>query len=230
MIETRAVLRAVILLRQSDPEIKFEVFRRLNTGGVRLNPQEIRNSTYTGPLNDLILDLSENTAFRRLLGVKDEKTSAIAREMRDAEFVLRYFTFSDTYSTFTGGMMRQMDHFMAENQHMPAAGLEAARARFMSALEFVEAAFGPRAFRRWSPESGLWREQVLASLFDAQMFAAQTWSPETLRPHQEAIVKGLQDLFSDADFRKSIDAATNTPALFKARVKAVQDLLSRVAN
>src|ERR1051325_861070 len=46
ILKTRVFLRAVIILRQSDPDIKFEVFRRLNTGGVRLNAQEIRNSVY----------------------------------------------------------------------------------------------------------------------------------------------------------------------------------------
>ena len=72
VIRTRPTLRAVIILRQSDEDIKFEVFRRLNTGGVTLNPQEIRNSTSPGPLNDLILELSENKLFHQLLGVKTQ--------------------------------------------------------------------------------------------------------------------------------------------------------------
>jgi hypothetical protein len=59
VIRTRPTLRAIIILRQSDEDIKFEVFQRLNTGGVSLNPQEIRNSAYPGPLNDFILEISE---------------------------------------------------------------------------------------------------------------------------------------------------------------------------
>jgi hypothetical protein len=118
VIETRGVLRAVIVLRQSSSDIKFEVFQRLNTGGVRLNPQEIRNSTYPGTLNNVILDLSENADFRRLLRVKDERTSAIVREMRDAELVLRYFTFSATWETFSSGMMRHMDEHMSSHQEI----------------------------------------------------------------------------------------------------------------
>ena len=226
VIQTRAVLRAVIVLRQSDTDIKFEVFRRLNTGGVRLNPQEIRNSTYPGPLNDLILELSESQTFRRLLGVKDERSSAIVREMRDAEFVLRYFTFADTYATFTGGMMRQMDRFMAANQHMDASGLGKLRERFLRTLSLVEAAFGAHAFRRWSPERATWRDQVVASLFDAEMFGVEGGVADDLRSRQDAIIAGVQHLFSDADFRKSIDAATNTPALFRARIASVQGVIT----
>jgi hypothetical protein len=69
VIRTRANLRATIILRQSDKDIKFEVFQRLNTGGLRLNPQEIRNSTWPGPLNNLILVLSEERRFHRLLSI-----------------------------------------------------------------------------------------------------------------------------------------------------------------
>ncbi len=48
VLRTRASLRAIILLRLSDPYIKYHVFQRLNTGGVRLNSQEVRNVAFEG--------------------------------------------------------------------------------------------------------------------------------------------------------------------------------------
>ena len=45
--------------------------------------------------------------------------------MRDAEFVLRYFTFRDNWDTFRGGMMRHMDEFMATNQKLSETRLKA---------------------------------------------------------------------------------------------------------
>lgn len=232
VIETRAVLRAVIVLRQSDADIKFEVFRRLNTGGVRLNPQEIRNSTWPGPLNDLVLDLSESKDFRRILGVgqKDERTSAIVREMRDAEFVLRYMTFADTWATFSGGMMRQMDTYMSKNQNASRGDLARLRARFVSTLSAVEAAFGEGAFRRWQPDKGAWRKPVVASLFDAQMFAAQEFDPQALRRARTRILKTYKALFDDPEFRRAIDAATNTPSLFKARIEGLRSVLAQATQ
>ena len=110
VIKTRPTLRSIIILRQSDVDIKFEVFQRLNTGGVQLNPQEIRNSTYPGPLNNMILELSVNKKFHALLGIRNREKSAIYKEMRDAELVLRYLTFKDTWQSFSGGMKRYMDH------------------------------------------------------------------------------------------------------------------------
>ena len=130
IIETRATLRAIIILPQSQPVVKFEVFKRLNTGGVKLNPQEIRNSTFPGPLNDLILKLSTLPEFHRLLNITDRNKSALYREMRDAEFVLRYFAFRDSWKDFTRGMMRVMEDFMSDHQHMDAGELDAASTDF----------------------------------------------------------------------------------------------------
>jgi hypothetical protein len=228
VLQTRAALQAVIILRQSDQDVKFEVFQRLNTGGVKLNPQEIRNSTWPGPFNNLVLDLSTSKSFHRLLGITNQQRSAIYKEMRDAELVLRYFTFRDTWATFSGGMKRRMDDFMAGHQGVDAAVIEEMRADFLHTLEVVGTAFGEYAFRRWVPEKGQWRRQVLASLYDAQMFAARGLNANGFSGKEETVVSRMKTLFDNADFRRSIDAATNTPMLFRSRIKVIRSMLQEV--
>jgi hypothetical protein len=169
ILETRANLRAVIILRQSDPDIKYQVFQRLNTGGIRLNPQEIRNSAWPGKLNDMILEESVTSDFHKLLGIRDRNKSAIYSEMRDAEFVLRFLTFRNNWDTFSGGMGRKLDTFMADHHDMPMNEVEEARAAFRTAARKARVAFGENAFQRWSPEKQSWRRQVLASLYDAEI-------------------------------------------------------------
>ncbi|WP_083587079.1 DUF262 domain-containing protein [Agrococcus sp. Marseille-P2731] len=230
IIGTRANLRATIILRQSDREVKFEVFRRLNTGGVSLNPQEIRNSTWPGPLNELLLDLSENETFRRMLGMGKPATSTLFKEMRDVELVLRFFAFREDWATFTGGMAKRLDRFMADNQRANSAALDEMRASFIRTLETVEAVFGATAFRRFNPDSNTWRKPVLAALFDAQMFAAMAWETGELEPHAQAIQAGYQDLFAHPEFRQAIDAATNTPARFRSRIEIMRHLLHDTAS
>lgn len=230
VIKTRPTLRAIIILRQSDEDVKFEVFQRLNTGGVRLNPQEIRNSTYTGSLNNTILDLSVNRQFHRLLGIKNKENSAIYQEMRDAEFMLRFLTFKDTWQTFTGGMKRSMDRFMAHHRHMTELDLDKIKREFLGTLGAVEAAFGQHAFQRWIPERGHWKQQVLASLYDAEMFGCRGFEMEQLRGKHEQILIGLQELFSNSEFRKSIDAATNTPTYFRQRISMVKNMLHQIVG
>lgn len=227
ILETRATLRAVIILPQSQPAVKFEVFKRLNTGGVKLNPQEIRNSTWPGPLNNLVLKLSIAPEFHALLQIEDRNRSAIYREMRDAEFVVRYFTFRDTWNSFTGGMMRLMDEYMADHQHMSRSALADAEADFRATIANVAAAFGEHAFQRWVPERSSWRRQVLAALFDAEMFGCRGMEAHALRDRRPQIERGLQALFEDDDFRESIDAATNTPRLFRTRITMMRTMLEQ---
>jgi hypothetical protein len=227
VIKTRPTIRAIIILRQSDTDIKFEVFQRLNTGGVKLNPQEIRNSTYPGPLNDLILDLSEAPQFHELLGISNKAKSKIHQEMRDAELVLRYFAFRNDWHAFEGGIKSRLDHFMATNQRIAKRELLVLKTDFLNTLEVVRSCFGEHAFHRWQPERSNWRHQVLASLFDAQMLACRGLDPVKCSLRSSSIQKSFKSLFGLSEFRKSIDSATNTPSYFRYRIQAVYDLLRK---
>jgi hypothetical protein len=214
-----------VILSDSNPRIKYEVFLRLNRGGMQLNAQEIRNSTWPGHLNDLILDLSEDARFRRLLGVGDPAKSVIVREMRDAELVLRFFTFRKVWRTFSGGIATAMNAFMEANQYAEEAELTELRAAFIGGLDSVEAALGDHAFRRFVPETGTWRNQVLAALFDAEMLALAEFPAAALAGVRDAFQASFLPMFSDRDFRQTIDAATNTPALFISRIGKVDTLV-----
>jgi hypothetical protein len=225
IMRVRPTLRAIIVLKQSDEDVKLQVFRRLNTGGISLNAQEIRNSAYTGPLNDLILQLSESPSFHKLLQIRNRESSRIYKEMRDAEFVLRFFTFREKWESFGGAMGREMDHFMEEHRHAREKLLRDLSADFTGTIEAVDAAFGEHAFRRWMPENRKWRRAVLASLFDAQMFACRGFPSSLLLGNRNKIATALQELFEDRDFRRSIDAATNSPSYFKTRIERIRAIL-----
>lgn len=64
----------------------FEIFNRLNSGGMNLNNQEIRMSLYTSNFLDLLIELNSNMTWRSLVG----KDSADLR-LRDVELILRLF-------------------------------------------------------------------------------------------------------------------------------------------
>ena len=78
-------IRCIVIVKDSHPEIKFDVFERLNSGFVPLNAQELRNSVYRGNLNDLIMTLLEYETFQKTRNVKD-----IDKRMRDCELILRF--------------------------------------------------------------------------------------------------------------------------------------------
>lgn len=112
-IDRRQLSTITLLKESSQTPIKAEkmkkmVFERLNTGGVKLEPQEIRNALYDGEFNKLCIRLSRNEDFRRLWNIKPsqidneenietEKESdlfandQLYRRMYDVELVLRFF-------------------------------------------------------------------------------------------------------------------------------------------
>ena len=81
-------LKVVVIEKDSHPEVKFEVFERLNTGAVKLNDQELRNCIYRGRYNELLKRLSQNKDFLFLFGLKEPD-----KRMRDRELILRFFAF-----------------------------------------------------------------------------------------------------------------------------------------
>ncbi|MCH8909788.1 MAG: DUF262 domain-containing protein [Chloroflexi bacterium] len=227
VITTRPTIRAVIVLRQSSSNIKFEVFWRLNTGGVNLNAQEIRNSAFAGPFNDLIMELAESELFHRLLLIKKRSTSAIFQEMRDAELALRFLTFRGQWQDFSGGIQGHLDAYIEENQKPTDRFLHDARSDFESTLHNVNELFGDSSFRRWQPDRSIWRDQTLAALIDSQMIGTHGLASVKWRTSRAKLLREWRSMFSDGEFRESIDAATNTPALMKRRIRSVKQLIKR---
>ena len=85
----RAVCRVEILRGESNTAMKYELFKRLNSGGSKLTPQEIRNAIYRGidpKVNTLIEELSKNQDFKALVSLSTQKK----KELYDQELVLRF--------------------------------------------------------------------------------------------------------------------------------------------
>jgi hypothetical protein len=143
----RRRISAVILLAESaaPEEIQFadirrEVFERLNTGGTALNPQELRNSIYGGPFNDLIVDLARTPLFCKMWDIPVHgrtpsnaqlealQNNELFRKMADCQIVLRFFAFREKEHV-KGSVRSMLDSCMKRNQYQnPAIGRYSFRA------------------------------------------------------------------------------------------------------
>jgi hypothetical protein len=121
----RRTINAVVLLAETERDdesfdIRLILFRRLNTGGVKLNPQEMRNALYPGAFNQTLHELSRSSRFTRLWGIpaksseEDASTPAalqknvLYRSMMDCELVLRFFAIRDVANDRVRGSLRQI--------------------------------------------------------------------------------------------------------------------------
>jgi len=219
-------LRITTLLRQSSEELKHEVFLRLNTGGEVLNPQEIRNVAYRGPLNDLVFTLAENPFLRRQFKVIPP-LSPNYRQMTDAEFVLRFFALATSWRDFRGGLREAMDRFMLENRFADDDRLGRLERSFLSAIETAEAIWGDEAFKRPG------RDQALAGMYDAEMIAlAQLRDDQrkVLVQRRGEVQQEVNELFNQVDFEEAVRRGTNTPSRLKYRTEALLDVLAAVSE
>lgn len=109
MLQTRP-LRITVLNDRSDFNVRYDLFERLNTGGVTLHEQEIRNCVYIGPFNDFIKDLSENSDFRAVV----KMTANAERSGSYEELVLRFFAYHENAEQFVHSVKGFLNEYMAK--------------------------------------------------------------------------------------------------------------------
>jgi len=99
--------------KKSHNEYLFTIFHRLNTGGARLNNQEIRNCIYNGPFNTLLKKLADSPNWIKMLDLKPTGVYRFANE----EIILRFFTFNSKLDTYNGKLAKFLNDYMFEYRY-----------------------------------------------------------------------------------------------------------------
>lgn len=221
----RPYLRVTTLLNQSDPELTYEVFLRLNTGGESLTAQEIRNVAYDGPFNAGLVTASTNELLVRALKLKSGRPS---KDMSDVEMVLRflYMNFGRIDMNF---MSRGMDDFMRENKDVWPQNFQDA---FSISIKRCFALWGENSFNK--PVEKGWRSQFIAPMYDAEMHACFNLNSEefaTLAENPEKVCDATRKLFlDDWKFVKSVTQSTNNLSAINYRLDTMRELLKELVN
>lgn len=226
-LRIRPYIRVITLLKQSDPTLKYEVFNRLNTGGDNLLPQEIRNAAYEGELNDALIELSENEHLRQQLNISEEKNrlkSKIYKEMRDVEYVLRFFTLRDYWENFSGNMRNEMDRFMIENNNSESLDVPKLKLIFNNSMELCNEIWENRAFKR--PDG---RNEIIQGIYDAQAVSLSFFGNNEKRLIIENKIKienAFNNLYeSDKDFQISMRQFTSNIKQVDYRIRTMINLI-----
>ncbi len=224
-LKIRPYLRVVTLLKQSDSELKHEVFIRLNKAGVALNSQEIRNVAFRGPLNDAIFELSEDNYFRSRL--KSHPKTAMYKEMKDVQYVLRFFTVKEYWNSFPGSMDKAMDQFMSANYRKKTSEVSKYKDQFLRALDACKKIWGEQAFQK--PGGS---QRVLQGYYDVQMVCLSLLSDSKLKTaigSAESVRHALEDIMNeDDDFYGALTQFTSNPARVRYRISVFNKTLKEI--
>jgi hypothetical protein len=219
LITSRA-LRCIVILKESHPDIRFDVFERLNTGSVRLNAQELRNSTYRGPMNDLLRELSEYPRFMQIRNV-----SSIDKRMQDCELVLRFFAFHYRLSEYRGNFSPFLDRYLEDGNKFRPETLAEHATLFRRVVDDVFVVFGNAAFRRWGGPNGGWEKQVNRAIYDVIMLSFARVPSDMVATHKKQILTALQELSSDATFLDAVISSTKDRKRVKERLDKWRDAM-----
>ncbi|MCJ8320952.1 MAG: DUF262 domain-containing protein [Colwellia sp.] len=99
------------LSKESHRSYLFTIFHRLNTGGTKLNNQEIRNCIFSGAYNTLIKDLNEDEKWVQINNITENKVYRFAT----VELILRFFAFHDCLSEYKGSLSKFLNKYLGNN-------------------------------------------------------------------------------------------------------------------
>jgi hypothetical protein len=123
------------------PKVVHDLFHRLNTGGMPLTDQEIRNCVYSGIFNKQILELNKNSDWRNLLGT--EKSD---KRLRDAELILRFFALYHGLEKYEPSMKIFLSTFQEGNKDNQVF-IKKNKNIFIDTVSIIVNEIGTNAFR-----------------------------------------------------------------------------------
>jgi hypothetical protein len=185
----RATMSTITLTPEDDETnpyaqaLRSQVFDRLNTGGEKLNAQELRNALYGGPFNEQLIKLAGLPKFTEAWRIPSHKEHTLSdgtadpvlrnhslyKRMLDVEIVLRFFAFQDP-EKISGSVRKMLDDTSRDGAKLTKALADKKALEFRETLDLAHEVFGDQLFRL-SPKEADGKTNPSRPLYDAVMVA-----------------------------------------------------------
>ena len=208
-----------------DSQVKYDIFERLNSGSVHLEPQELRNSVYRGSFNNLIKELAKDKNFRKLVQIDSDENKKV-KKMEDVELVLRFFALSrdDSYKNVKEGIIKFLSDAMKYFNKVSEKELEELKYKFKKVMEIIFKFFDDKAFAKYNlSRITPFNTSVYDSLSVAVAKEVNLNNPNISKEKVEEFKKLFKE---DKKFFASIDNNTTDSKKIKYRIDRVREILS----
>lgn len=207
-----SILRVIVIEKDSDPDVRFEVFERLNLGAEKLNDQELRNCIYRGSYNNLLCELAQNSYMLKVMG---SDTSHI--RMMDRQLILRFFAmWRNTHLKYKQPIKRFLNNEMEDYRNLSDKEVAKMRSIFEKSIEMVYVVFGRNACRRFNlgkegSQDGSWETNKLnVALWDTLLYSFSYYEKPQIIPIADQIREEFLDLMTnDSTFVEYITSTTD---------------------
>lgn len=224
VLETQLI--AYIINPGAPIQLKYNIFKRINTGGLELEPQEIRHALYQGRATKLLKRLSDLEAFKKATGY-----SINSERMMDREFVLRYIAFSelsiDKYKDSIDDYLNLAMEYINKNSDEQFD--ERIAERFQTVLSVCEQIFGPFAFRRMPDQKK--RRPISKALFENWTSILSQYSNEALESlicKKDILCNKYMIMCQDNEFTATLTGGKSSDV--RKRYEKIYELIEAVLN
>lgn len=202
-------IRAIVLSDKSDPNVRFDIFERINSGSMVLSAAEFRKGAFRGPFYDLVLELSEHDLFEKLCPVGRARADRGEKE----ELVLRYFAYAERYRKFRHDVTNFLNNYIRDKNKN--VDIERKRHEFNAMIGFVQEYF-PYGFRKSKSARSTPRVRFEAISVGAHLALKEK---PNLRP------RNADWLHSDEFQLETTTHASNSAPRLRSRIEFVRDAL-----
>ena len=209
-------------------EVMFNIFKRINTGGLPLNGQEIRHALNPGKARALLMELANSQEFKSATsGTIDTK------RMADRECVLRFLAFFiNGWSNYTS---TNLDKFLGDTMRninkMDHQDCEKLKSSFIFAMNAAEKIFALHAFRKIKSENSP-KSPISKPLFEVWGVCLANRPSETIKilvENKDEVQRAFQDLLNDdEEFLSAISYSTGLAHRVKKRFETIEDLIQKI--
>ena len=226
-------LTVYLIEKGTPPEVKFNIFRRINTGGLPLSPQELRHALNQGQATTFLAKLADLKQFKKVTNLTNTRKQL---RMEDRDFVLRFLAFSITpYKNYKA---KSLDVFlnktMEKLNQMPIEKLDVLENKFLQSMESSWEIFGEYAFRKRSKENIEHKKPLNKALFEAwsvNLSNLNTSQLELLKNRKEDLNEDFITLMEeDEEFMNSISQGTDSIKKVNYRFSKIEDLIQELLS
>jgi uncharacterized protein with ParB-like and HNH nuclease domain len=209
MLQTRP-LRVTVLNDRSDFNVRYDLFERLNTGGITLHEQEIRNCIFIGEFNDFIKELAQDETFRSIV----KMTEVAERSGSYEELVLRFFAYFEDRESFVHSVTDFLNRYM-ERKTKSIKNKAHLKKIFHDTFAVLKLNLPDGIVR------GARKNITPIVLYEAISVGCAL----ALASGQVLELKRVQDLLNDSELKKLTTGATNNKKMVLDRISFVESSL-----
>ncbi|MGA2852706.1 MAG: DUF262 domain-containing protein [Verrucomicrobiota bacterium] len=211
-----SIIHATVI-RQDEPAEDqssiYMIFERLNTGGVNLQPQEIRVALYHGEFVRVLRTLNDDPQWRMLYGNKSKR-------LKDLEMILRFFAFFYYAHKYSSPMKVFLNSYMASNRNLQKQSEKDLQSAFRNTVSILAEAVGARAFRPV--------RAVNAAVIDSVMTGLTRRLAKGPIKDKKQLAEKYEGLLLNDDYRKAVETGTSQEANVSNRLRLATEAFSEV--